>query len=252
MEIKILENIGFTKGEIRVYLALLYLGRSTSGPIINKSAIARSKVYEILEKLKQKGLVSETMQRNIRHFQAAPPERIKDYIKEKEAELHKKEQEFNNYLPILQKRVNISEKEPIVKIYSGFEGIKSMYKEILDQLNKGDDYMAITMEDKAWEQRSATLFFIKFHRERAKKGVIAKILTTNKNYIDNSNVDFSNSGKYEMRYINMTLPSGIAIFKDTVATFVWGKVPYVFSIRNAVNAEQYRKFFKELWKIAKK
>src|SRR3989338_3811687 len=111
METKFLEDIGFTKGEIRVYLALLDVGRSTSGPVINKSEIARSKVYEILEKLKQKGLVTETIQRNIRHFQAAPPERIKDYIQEKEAELHQKELEFENYLPVLQQRSKVFKKD---------------------------------------------------------------------------------------------------------------------------------------------
>ena len=251
MEAKVLEDIGFTRGEIRVYLALLDVGRSTSGSIINKSGIARSKVYEILEKLKQKGLVTETIQRNMRHFQAAPPERIKDYINEKEIELHKKELEFDKYLPTLQQQVKISKKEPVVKVYHGFEGVKSMYREILNHLDKGDEYMAITMENKAWEQKSATFFFRKFHQQRAKKGVKAKILTTNKKYVGHKDVDFSKSGKYEMRFTNMALPSGIAIFKDTVATFVWGKVPYVFSIQNATNAEQYRRFFKEIWKEAK-
>ena len=88
--------------------------------------------------------------------------------------------------------------------------------------------------------------------KNAKKGVRAKILTTNKNYIGNKDVDFSKSGKYEMKLTNRTLPSGIAIFKDIVATFVWEKVPYAFSIQNAVNAEQYRRFFNEIWKEAKR
>ncbi len=245
-----MEDIGFTRGEIRVYLALLDVGRSTSGSIINKSGIARSKVYEIFEKLKQKGLVTETRQRNMRHFQAAPPERIKDYIQEKEAELHQKGLEFEKYLPDLQQRINALKKEPVVNVYHGFEGIKSMYSEILHQLDQGEEYLAITMENKSWEQKSATLFFRKFHQQRAKQGIRAKILTTNKKYVGNSDVDFSKSGKYEMRFTNRALPSGIAIFKDTVATFVWGKVPSVFSIQNAVNAEQYRRFFNEVWKRA--
>ena len=251
METRILEDIGFTKGEIRVYLALLDVGHSTSGPIITKSGIARSKVYEILEKLKQKGLVTETIERNIKNFQAAPPERIKDYIKEKGLEIQKKEQEFDKYLPTLRYRSKASKEEPVVKVYSGFEGIKTMYREILDELKKDDEYMAITMENKAWEQKSATLFFRKFHQQRSKQGIKAKILTTNRAYIGNEEVDFTKTGKYKMRVTNMTLPAGIAIFKNTVATFVWGKVPYVFSIKNKSNAEQYRKFFEEMWKRAK-
>ena len=57
MDTKILKEAGLTEGEIKVYLGLLELGLSTTGPIIEKSRIARSIIYQILEKLMQKGLV---------------------------------------------------------------------------------------------------------------------------------------------------------------------------------------------------
>lgn len=252
MNTRVLEDIGFTKGEIRVYLALLEVGNSTSGPIINKSGVARSKVYELLEKLKRKGLVAETIQKNRRHFEAAPPERIGDYIHKKEVEIQNKKQEFDDYLPVLQQMVNVTKKEPVVKIYSGFEGIRTMYVEILTQLNRGDEYLAITMENEAWDQKAATPFFRKFHQQRAKRGIKAKILTANRKYVGNRDVDFRSSGNYSMRFIDMALPSGIAVFGDTVATFVWGNEPYAFSVKNAINAEHYRKFFQEIWKTAKR
>ena len=58
MEFNALKDAGLTDGEAKVYLALLELGSSTTGPIIHKSKIAKSIVYQILEKLMQKGLVS--------------------------------------------------------------------------------------------------------------------------------------------------------------------------------------------------
>ena len=48
-----LEQIGLTKSEIKVYFALLKMGASTTGPIINESRTANSKVYEVLEKLNE-------------------------------------------------------------------------------------------------------------------------------------------------------------------------------------------------------
>ena len=54
-----LEQIGFTKSEIKIYLALLKLGSSTTGPIITESKTANSKIYEVLEKLIEKGLSKE-------------------------------------------------------------------------------------------------------------------------------------------------------------------------------------------------
>ena len=93
METESLRNLGLTDSEIKVYLALLELGSTTKGPIVDKSRVASSKIYELLEKLSQKGLISTVIRSGTRYFEAAPPSRLLDYLKEKEANL--KEQEIN-------------------------------------------------------------------------------------------------------------------------------------------------------------
>ena len=54
---KILEDVGFTEGESKIYLALLELGESKVGPLIKSSGISRSKVYDILDRLIAKSVV---------------------------------------------------------------------------------------------------------------------------------------------------------------------------------------------------
>ena len=56
--VEILKNIGLTEGEAKTYLALSSLGTSTVGNIISEADVSASKVYQILERLMQKGLVS--------------------------------------------------------------------------------------------------------------------------------------------------------------------------------------------------
>ena len=58
MQLEELEQIGLTKGEIKVYVALLELGESTKTPIARKSEVSPGKVYDVLERLLRKGLVS--------------------------------------------------------------------------------------------------------------------------------------------------------------------------------------------------
>ena len=58
MDEKILENIGLSKAEIKVYLALLELGPSTSGPIIQKSELQSSVVHRVLKTLLDKGIIT--------------------------------------------------------------------------------------------------------------------------------------------------------------------------------------------------
>ena len=55
---KVLEELGLTSGEVKVYLALLELGPSSAGEIIEKSRLQNSVIHFCLNRLKEKGLVS--------------------------------------------------------------------------------------------------------------------------------------------------------------------------------------------------
>src|SRR3989344_5620749 len=55
MDIHAMQEAGLTEGEAKVYLALMELGSSTTGPIIEKAHVAKSIIYQLLDKLIQKG-----------------------------------------------------------------------------------------------------------------------------------------------------------------------------------------------------
>src|SRR3989338_10941265 len=78
-----LSNVGLTDSESKVYLALLSLGDSTRGEIVNESGIAGSKVYEVLDKLYRKGLVAKYLKDKILHFKPANPMQLITYLNEK-------------------------------------------------------------------------------------------------------------------------------------------------------------------------
>lgn len=102
MNTKILEEIGLTSSEIKVYLALIELGSSKKGPIVKKAGITSSKIYEVTDKLIKRGLASYVVKDKMKYFNAAPPSRIKEYLKEKEAKIKKQENELDKLLPCLE------------------------------------------------------------------------------------------------------------------------------------------------------
>ncbi|MEK7632871.1 MAG: helix-turn-helix domain-containing protein [Patescibacteria group bacterium] len=57
---KSLENIGFTKNEAGVYVALLELGRGTVAKIAERAGINRTTGYNLLSTLVQRGMVSSS------------------------------------------------------------------------------------------------------------------------------------------------------------------------------------------------
>ncbi|MBU1136510.1 MAG: hypothetical protein KJ559_03305 [Nanoarchaeota archaeon] len=180
---EIFMDIGMTKSETAVYLALLEIGSSTTGPIIKRAGIASGKAYLILDKLIQKGLVTYTIQSGTKHYQAKDPETLIDYFKMKQNELMKKEQKLQKIVKNLKIKYNEKISHPITEIYEGINGIKSFYNFVLNDLKKyGGELKILGVPKDAMEQFDE--FFIGWNKERIKKKINVKIIYNHdaKNY----------------------------------------------------------------------
>ncbi len=252
MEYGALERLGFTPGEAKTYLALLELGSTTTGPLIIKSGVSRSKVYEVLERLEAKGLATESIRENIRYFQPTTPLRLMDYLKRKKEALLEEEAQLKKVLPNLVALQKSSKYEQEARVYTGFEGIKTIYNEVLEQLPTGGEYLALTFSDPTLQSEEITRFFRKFHQQRAGKKIRARILANISDRQVQGKMNYSDTGYYEFRLTAQKTPHGFAIFNDTVIIFNWGRQPRAFAIVCKENAQGYRDFFNSLWAQAKK
>jgi len=176
MQLEMLESAGFTKGELKVYSALLDLGETTSGPIIAKSGISSSKVYEILEKLSKKGLVSHIVKNKTKYFQPADPQRILDYLDKEKTILEKTRNKAEKLVKTLSAKQKVFSEQQSSSLYEGFEGIKSVFISILNTLKKGEEYYVFTVKEEA-SSNELRLFFIQHHQKRVKKGIKVKLLS---------------------------------------------------------------------------
>ena len=243
-------SIGLTKKESEVYLILLKFGSTSTGKIIEEGIVSRSKVYDVLERLKQKGFITETIKNKVRYFEATSSERIIDYLKIQRSKIDKQIEEANIMVKEIKKFGKNKNKQE-AKIYVGIEGIKSFFSEIIENMKRGEEYLAITLGSLRWN-KEMELFFQNFHLKRAEKGVNAKILYSGDKREMHENVNLKHTGLYDFRFIKERVPCGIIIFKSMVATINWKDKPKIFVIINEDNSLQYKKFFYELWKKAKK
>jgi sugar-specific transcriptional regulator TrmB len=99
--IKQLEAIGLTNGEARVYKALCEIGISSAGPICDASKVHRSIIYQILEKLLEKGIISVITEDKTKKYQAAPPTMLLQFVENEQDELNKKKEDLINIFPII-------------------------------------------------------------------------------------------------------------------------------------------------------
>lgn len=248
MDIKILEEIGFTQGEIKVYMALIQLGESTIGPLSKTAKVTPAKVYPILEKLKEKGLITHVIKSRTKYFQALNPNRILDYMEDKEKKLYTQKTEIRSLIPTLVSQQE-SEAKQYATIYESYNGIKTLYDEILGYLHKNnEDFIGFTLGGE-YQTKQANLFFKNYDAKRRSLKIKTKLigLEHQRNFLQK---EYGKDPNVKIKYLKHAVPTGLIIWEDKVATLLWHDIPSAFVIYSKPNAEAYKKFFDDMWKIA--
>jgi len=129
----LLLRIGLDEKEIEVYLALLPLKVARASAIAKAAKQERSHVYLLLRNLEEKGLVSEIERGKVIHFVAESPERLKQYVEERERELKSLSPLIDGILPILSSLTKPLTGAPRVTMLKGVSGMKQMYRDALHQ-----------------------------------------------------------------------------------------------------------------------
>ena len=244
--IKILGDIGFTEGESKVYLSLLKLGESKVGPIIKDSGISRSKVYDILDRLKVKGIVGNINKNGTLFFRTYNPSNILNIIKEKKKDLDKEEKIIEEILPTLESIG--SKKEVKVTVYEGVKGFRSIINKTINDLGKGDTYRAMGVSKTT---EAMTNYAAKIYQVQKSKGFKAESI-------------FDELGEYKVTdrknpmHKMKVLPKGwhtpalFTVYKDNVGIHM-GNDEKVISIliKSDDVAESINRNFEAMWKIAK-
>jgi len=232
----VLESIGLTKIEVKVYLALLEYGPTLASIISRKSGIHRRCVYDAVERLIKRGLAGYIVKNNRKYFSATNPDRLLSIVKEQEEDL-------NRIIPELQKIHGRSTTKPETSFYQGMNGLKNIYEDILDV---GEDVLLIGATTYKDVNR---FFFPRFDRERKSKKIKIRILFPESMRKDHPNVVLA-----KIKYLPESHISNVAtnIYGDNVAISIWTKDPIAILIRQKEIADSYRKQFEILWKIAKK
>ncbi|MBI5148092.1 helix-turn-helix domain-containing protein [Candidatus Pacearchaeota archaeon] len=236
---KQLQEFGLSNTEAKVYLALLGLGKSQAGTVTKKSNVNRTNVYDALERLIEKGLVSYVTENNIKFFEAVNPERLREMLGERQKKLDKTIEE-------LRLRYNKSKKEEDAFIFRGKKGIKSIFENILSEKKDLFVYGA--------ESRFKEMFpFYQKHwnEERAKLKINVKMIYSEKVREIKRKEHLK---LLEMKFLPeiYDFPSTIMIYSDKVITIIWLEEPFGFMIKSKEAVTSNMNFFELLWKISKK
>jgi len=251
MDTNLLNQIGLTLGESKVYLALLKLGSSTTGPIVQMAGVTTSKSYKILARLEQKGLVSHVFKNKIKHFSAASPEKILEIVKKQSEEINKRRKEVEELIPKLISFKKEPNNKHEAEVYYGVEGLETLFYEQLRELNKGENHYVIGVTHIEEYGEAVANFFRHLQDKRDKKGVISNFLLGEN---ARGSFDYLQKSKLsKVKYLPYASLVSINIYRETtiIGVFV-AKNPILFKITSKEIADTFKEYFKILWNQSKK
>jgi len=234
---KILENAGLTRIEAKVYLVLLNLGPSQAGEITKRSSMHRRTVYDVLDRLAEKGLISYIIKNNRKLFQATNPNRLIEIINEKGRSI-------SETLPALQELFTKTRKKEETNFFKGKNGLKSVFE---DQIEEGKEILVLGASPEA--DKILQFYFKWFNKRRVDKKIKAKFIFARKKE-KQARIPFAEVRCLPEKYSG---PAATNIYGDKVAIILWSKEnPLAIVIKNKEIAESYKKFFDLMWIISKK
>lgn len=241
---QILQKLGLSPNEAKIYETLLSLDSANVSTIAVKSKIHRRNVYDCINKLIEKGLVSELSLDTEKQFKAVNPNRLLALVKEKEDIL------LEN-LPLMQARFQEAEHKEQAYVYKGIQGFKNYLQDILDL---GEDVYCIASKN-GWADKNLEAFMLRFYQRLHKKGI--KVYNLFDYEMKDEIPDFLITKKipYKILPQGYSTDSAVDIFGNHIVTFTGISVKKLekdltlFVTISSKLANSYRNWFRMIWNL---
>lgn len=253
MNTQTLKNLGLTDGEISTYLVLLENGRLPITDISKKTKLNRTGLYDIIENLIRKGLVSYVHEDRKKFFKAAPPSRLQEYLEEKQQELSAEQNKLNILISELEKIHPLNEEKLKVEIFRGKKGLISILEDVFLECKKDEEVLAFGFGGSN---------FIKvlgpYYKHYINKHVLEEKIRFRAIFDEpeEKEKEVKKLGKIPLTrakfiFKNYQTPTHTRIYGNKVAIILVEKEPTAILIDDASVAQGFRYFFEFLWNTTK-
>jgi len=239
MSLEVLRKIGLSEGEIRVYQAVLDLGIAPLNKIHEKTGIERRNIYDILNKLIEKGLVAYIDENKKRAFQITSPNKLIGYVEEKKKELDNSKGLIEKEMPGIMEK--FMAKKPGIKaeVFRGIEGIKAVFE---DSLSYPETYW---IGGGRYLPKMYPNWFFSWNERRIKKKIRWVYLMRHE--LKSEYKPFKlEVVKFLPKEFSGT-PTVTGVWGDKVIQLILGEELFAFVIESKELAENYKAYHKYLW-----
>ena len=232
-----LSKLGFSPSEIKIYLHLIQSGSSYPKKISAETKINRTNVYEALDRLISKGVISYIIKNNIKWFEAKKPESLLTIIKEKEDEIAKSKNQILKEINSLSMNQNKPSLE--ANIFVGKTGLRMIFEEILE-INKPISLIAAQLQFKELFEP----YFELWHKKRIERGISQRSIFPN-----NLKSKLKERKLLEYQFVDTKYasPTTTILYGDNCVLIQWSKEPIAIKINNKDIIKSHLNYFNMLW-----
>ncbi len=246
MNIRDLEGLGLSEAEAKLYLALLRLGPSDAKALVRETNMFKANVYQSLERLYRKGIISQHTEEGRKLFRIQRPDSLLEYIAQKEENIQKQRKLAKKLIKEVEHLKKIEQAPESASVFYGLAGVKKVFRDViereLDCMTFGSTLASETI--------IGSYFWDNFHQKQLEKGLKMKLLFHQslrhwKGKIPEEVAD--------IRFLDEELEplTETTIYGDTVALSVWLETPITTIIQNQHVANSYKQVFDIMWRHAK-
>lgn len=234
MEMKKLTQLGMTSQESLIYGTVLKLGMCTVKEISKECGYHRTNIYDVLEKLKERGLIVYYQEGNVSKYRVTSPDNFYSI-------LYEQKEILDSIVPEMKQIYAQTREGVIVELYKGEEGMKSVFR---DMIREGQKIYGFGIHGQLREKMPG--FADQILNELKKKKMKTYLIFTEK----------GNLPKYytQVRYVPNKLSGPVAtfIYGDKININIWEPSLVAIIIKSKLVSQMYKKHFDLLWKIAEK
>lgn len=241
-----LTELGLSKNEAAVYLALLEKGMTQAGPLIKATKLHRMLVYNALDNLVHQGLATILHKKNIQLFQATDPATLADHTRRMN-DLAK------SIIPALRDLQMKKADLVTIRTLVGPEGFRTNLQDVVESAARSKKrQMCIIGSGRDTDFYDIIGDWYKNYTDLLNKHRVKKRLLAPESFSSVFKKKFAAEKRTELR----TLPTGAApsytrITHEMVTIEIYRPQVIVIQIRNPAIAQDYLNSFELLWRSGK-
>jgi len=140
---KLEKTLNLIPKDSQIYVDVLKFGNSAASTISIRTQIDRTTVYSALNRMKNRGLITETKHNKVAYFNALAPDALKVKLEKEIQVKEKKLGDLNNIISDLSLLHTSQETRPAVQIFEGTSGVIALYELMLKTNKKQDAFLTI-------------------------------------------------------------------------------------------------------------